>query len=62
LRNLSYQKLQYFTEQHYKSNRKVLFEKFEKNGMMEGYTDNYLRIITPYRAEWANEIVDWTIQ
>lgn len=62
LRNLSYQKLQYFTEQHYKSNRKVLFEKFEKNGMMEGYTDNYLRIITPYRAEWANQVVDWTIQ
>jgi threonylcarbamoyladenosine tRNA methylthiotransferase MtaB len=62
LRNLSYQKLQYFTEQHYKSNRKVLFEKFEKNGMMEGYTDNYLRITTPFREEWANQVVDWTIQ
>ena len=29
--------------------------------MMEGYTDNYLRIVTPYRSEWANQIVDWTI-
>lgn len=62
LRNLSYQKLQYFTEQHYQSTRKVLFENFEKNGMMEGYTDNYLRISTPFRNEWANQIVDWKIQ
>jgi threonylcarbamoyladenosine tRNA methylthiotransferase MtaB len=62
LRNLSYQKLQYFTQQHYQSTRKVLFENFEKNGMMEGYTDNYLRISTPFRNEWANQIIDWKIQ
>ncbi len=62
LRNLSFQKLQYFTEQHYQSTRKVLFENFEKNGMMEGYTDNYLRISTPFRNEWANQIIDWKIQ
>ncbi len=61
LRNLSYMKLQYFTEQHKNQTRKVLFEAFEKNGMMEGYTDNYLRIQTPYRREWANQLVDWTI-
>jgi len=29
--------------------------------MMEGYTDNYIKIIAPYKAEWANEIVDWKI-
>ncbi|MBL0882650.1 MAG: radical SAM protein, partial [Chitinophagaceae bacterium] len=61
LRNLSYMKMQYFTEQHHGQTRKVLFEAFEKNGMMEGYTDNYIRISTPYRKEWANEIVDWRI-
>jgi threonylcarbamoyladenosine tRNA methylthiotransferase MtaB len=61
LRNLSYMKMQYFTEQHHGQKRKVLFEGHEKNGMMEGYTDNYIRIITPYRAEWANQIVNWTI-
>ncbi len=61
LRNLSYMKMQYFTEQHRGQTRKVLFEGHQKNGMMEGYTDNYLRISTPYRAEWANQIVDWTI-
>jgi threonylcarbamoyladenosine tRNA methylthiotransferase MtaB len=61
LRNLSFMKLQYFTQQHSGETRKVLFESFNKNGMMEGYTDNYLRITTPYRKEWENEIVDWKI-
>ncbi|MFP5040810.1 tRNA (N(6)-L-threonylcarbamoyladenosine(37)-C(2))-methylthiotransferase MtaB [Parasediminibacterium sp. JCM 36343] len=61
LRNLSFMKLQYFTQQHQGKKRKVLFEIFEKNGMMEGYTDNYIRITTPYRKEWANEIVEWAV-
>lgn len=61
LRNLSYQKLQYFTAQHAGQTRKVLFEDHNKNGMMEGYTDNYIRIATPYRHEWANEIREWRI-
>jgi len=61
LRNLSYMKMQHFTEQHRGQSRKVLFEGHEKNGMMEGYTDNYIRITTPHRTEWANRIVDWTI-
>lgn len=61
LRNLSYLKMQHFTEQHRGQSRKVLFEGHKKNGMMEGYTDNYLRIATPYRPEWANRIIDWTV-
>jgi threonylcarbamoyladenosine tRNA methylthiotransferase MtaB len=61
LRNLSYMKMQYFTEAHRGQLRPVLFEDHEKNGMMEGYTDNYIRISTPYRAEWANQLVEWTI-
>ena len=61
LRNLSFMKLQYFTQQHSGETRKVLFEAFNKNGMMEGYTDNYLRVTTPHRKEWENEIVDWRI-
>ena len=59
LRNLSYMKLQYFTGQHAGQTRKVLFEKNGKNEMMEGYTDNYIKITTPFRKEWANEIVEW---
>ena len=61
LRNLSYQKMQYFTAQHAGETRRVLFEDHNKNGLMEGYTDNYLRITTPYRAEWANAIVEWKL-
>jgi threonylcarbamoyladenosine tRNA methylthiotransferase MtaB len=62
LRNLSYMKMQYFTEQHTGQTRKVLFEAYNKQGMMEGYTDNYIRVTTPYKAEWINEIVDWEIK
>jgi threonylcarbamoyladenosine tRNA methylthiotransferase MtaB len=61
LRNLSYMKMQYFTQQHTGQKRKVLFEGHEKNGMMEGYTDNYIRISTPYRKEWENQIVQWNL-
>lgn len=61
LRNLSYMKMRYFTEQHTGQTRKVLFEGHSKNGMMEGYTDNYIRITTPHKAEWVNSIVDWKI-
>jgi threonylcarbamoyladenosine tRNA methylthiotransferase MtaB len=61
LRNLSYMKMQYFTQQHTGETRPVLFEGHSKNGMMEGYTDNYIKIITPYKEKWVNEIVDWKI-
>lgn len=62
LRGLSWKKLQYFTQQHNGQIRKVLFEKQGKDGIMEGYTDNYIKISTPYRQEWANQIVEWKIQ
>lgn len=61
LRNLSYMKMQYFTEQHAGQTRKVLFEGQDKHGMMEGFTDNYIKITTPYRPEWVNTVVDWKI-
>ena len=61
LRNLSYLKMQHFTQQQVGLTRKVLFEDHSRNGMMEGYTDNYIRVATPYRAAWANEIVDWKL-
>ncbi len=66
LRNLSYMKMQYFESQHAGETRKVLFETNIKNqdagqSMMEGYTDNYIRVKVPYKKEWENEIVDWTL-
>ena len=61
LRNLSYQKMQYFTNAHIGQTRKVLFETKNKNGMMEGYTDNYIKITTPFNEAWENNIVEWKI-
>ncbi|GAO43738.1 putative methylthiotransferase [Flavihumibacter petaseus NBRC 106054] len=61
LRNLSYMKQQYFQQHHAGQQRKVLFEGNAKNGMMEGYTDNYIRVTTPYREEWVNQVVEWTL-
>jgi threonylcarbamoyladenosine tRNA methylthiotransferase MtaB len=58
LRNLSYRKMQYFTEQHSGQQRKVLFEVPDKNGMMEGYTDNYIKIVMPQREDWVKQIVE----
>ena len=61
LRNLSYMKMQYFTQQYAGQTRKVLFEDHNKDGMMEGYTDNYIRVAAPYKAEWTNQLIDWKL-
>jgi threonylcarbamoyladenosine tRNA methylthiotransferase MtaB len=61
LRNLSYMKMSEHTRRHIGQTRKVLFEGHGKNLMMEGYTDNYIRINAPLKNEWINKIVDWTI-
>ncbi|MBO9733239.1 MAG: tRNA (N(6)-L-threonylcarbamoyladenosine(37)-C(2))-methylthiotransferase MtaB [Chitinophaga sp.] len=62
LRNLSHKKQQFFNEQHLGETRKVLFESLGKDGMMEGYTDNYIKITTPFRQEWHNQIMDWELR
>ena len=62
LRNLSYQKMQYFRSSQLGKTRSVLFEQEEKNSMIEGYTDNYIRISTPHQIELKNKIVDWEIR
>ncbi len=61
LRNLSYQKMQYFTNQHIGQTRKVLFEKNNSNGMVEGYTDNYIKITAAYNQDLVNSITEWKI-
>lgn len=61
LRNLSYMKMSEHTRTHIGQTRKVLFEGKSKNDMMEGYTDNYIRITAPVKTEWVNQIVNWTI-
>jgi threonylcarbamoyladenosine tRNA methylthiotransferase MtaB len=61
LRNLSFRKLQYFTSLHSGQTRKVLFERSRDKNMMEGFTDNYIKVTVPYRQEWVNRVVDWQL-
>lgn len=62
LRNLSLQKQHFFEAQFRDTKRKVLFESANKNGMMEGYTDNYIKVQSPFRQEWVNQIIDWELR
>ena len=61
LRNLSFQKLQFFTALHAGQTRKVLFERSRDKAMMEGYTDNYIKVSVPFQQQWVNQIVDWRL-
>ena len=61
LRNLSFQKLQWFTAQHAGQTRKVLFERSRDKAMMEGYTDNYIKVAVPFQQQWVNKIVEWRL-
>ncbi len=61
LRTLSYRKMQDFTGKHIGEKRKVLFESKNKNGMMDGYTDNYIKVTTMYNPQLENQISDWEI-
>jgi len=61
LRSLSYKKMQQFSRSHAGQTRKVLFEGQNKNGMMEGFTDNYIKISVPYKEDWTNEIIEWKL-
>jgi threonylcarbamoyladenosine tRNA methylthiotransferase MtaB len=61
LRILSEKKMNYFTEQHKHTTRKVLFESETKENTVEGYTDNYIKIAVPFDAELVNKIIDHII-
>jgi threonylcarbamoyladenosine tRNA methylthiotransferase MtaB len=61
LRNLSYMKMQYFTDLFAGETRPVLFEGNRKQDMMEGYTDNYIKVTVPYKEELVNKVVEWKL-
>ena len=46
-----------FCQRYIGTEREVLFESTDKNGMMYGYTDNYIRVSTPYDTAKINTIV-----
>ncbi len=60
LRNLSFQKSRYFHNQHKGQFRPVLFES-KKEGIIEGYSDNYIRVKALYDPSLENQIIDWKI-
>lgn len=45
-----------FAEKYLGSVREVLFESTDRNGLMYGYTDNYLRVSAPYDTTLINNI------
>jgi len=56
LRILSEKKKRAFYQQFTGQERTVLFEKHKNKNLMSGFTDNYLKIETPYNPEWINEL------
>ena len=57
LRMLSDKKMRHFTEQHIGSQRPVLFEQRNKEGNMEGYSDNYIKQSRPFDEGKVNHII-----
>ncbi len=57
LHNLSAKKRRYFYQQNIQNNAFVLFEDMKQNGNMNGFTENYIRVETPYNKNFVNKIV-----
>lgn len=62
LRTLSVKKLRAFYSQFKGQMRTVLFEEENKNGMMFGYTDNYIRVSVPYDTSLVNQLTRFTME
>lgn len=62
LRILSAKKLRNFYEQHMGENRIVLFESDNKEGFMHGFTDNYIKVKTPYDPSLTNQLMNVTLK
>ena len=56
LRILSAKKIRHFYEQHLGETRIVLFEGDNKGGFMHGFTDNYIKVKTPFNSLLINQL------
>ncbi len=56
LRSLSVKKRRAFYESQIGTNRTVLFENENKEGYIHGFTENYVRVKTPWNPELANTL------
>jgi threonylcarbamoyladenosine tRNA methylthiotransferase MtaB len=54
---LSQKKTRYFYEQQQGSTRPVLLEKSRQEGLLSGFTDNYVKVEIPLEESWVNHIV-----
>ncbi len=61
LRALSFRKMEEFTRSQNGQIRNVLFEYSGDREWVSGYSDNYIRITTAYKAGLENNIVNWAI-
>lgn len=60
--NLSEKKLRAFYEKHLGTKQTVLFESQKKGENMSGFTENYIKVETPFREELINELQDVELQ
>jgi threonylcarbamoyladenosine tRNA methylthiotransferase MtaB len=61
LRTLSLKKQRAFYTQHQGTTRTVLFEEENRNGMMSGYTDNYIRVTIPFDTQLINKLIPFEL-
>ncbi len=61
LRSLSLVQEAAFLERHRGQKRAVLFEGAAKNDLMEGYTDNYIKVKTAFDPKRVNQIISWSL-
>ncbi len=57
LRILSNKLQRAFYQRHQGSIREVLVEHEENEGLLHGYTDNYVRVSIPFDASWINRVL-----
>ena len=61
LRGLSVKKRRSFYESQIGSSRTVLFESENKEGYIHGFTENYVKVKTPWNPELVNTLHDITL-
>jgi threonylcarbamoyladenosine tRNA methylthiotransferase MtaB len=59
--NLSEKKQRAFYEKHLGSQQTVLFESQKNGDMMSGFTENYIKVETPYHENLINELQEVTL-
>ena len=62
MHELSGRKRMQFYRENIGTTRKVLWESEVQNGMISGWTENYIKVITPYRPELENTITEVVLE